>query len=833
MSKDVINKNITSEMENSFLDYAMSVIVSRALPDVRDGLKPVHRRILFAMSELGNTADKPYKKSARIVGDVIGKYHPHGDSSVYDAMVRMAQNFSYRNELVDGHGNFGSIDGDGAAAMRYTEARMSKIAMELLRDINKNTIDYQENYDGSEKEPQVLPAKFPNMLVNGASGIAVGMATNIPPHNLGEVIDGSIAMLDNEEITIDELIQIIKGPDFPLGAQILGQTGIIKAYHSGNGAVKIRSKYELVEQKNGKPMLIFTEIPYQVNKAVLVERIADNIRNKVIDGITDLRDESDRDGIRIVMELRKDVTPEVVINNLFKYTQLEVSFSMNLLALVDGRPRVLNIKEILYYYLEHQKEVITRRTQFDLDKAAQRAHILEGLKIAVDNIDRVIAIIRGSKTTEEARNNLIAEFNLTIEQTKAILDMRLQKLTGLEREKIETELAELLILIAELKSILADTTKIKDIIKEELTEIKEKYATPRRTEILYNYISSDEDYEKLMEEKEVLVALTKGGYAKRIDVEEFKSQNRGGKGNRGMALNDEDEITQILSASTHSDLLFFTDKGKVFKTRTHKIPEYASKNAKGIPLINLIDIEKEDNITNILSINEYKEEEYLFFATKFGIGKKTRLNEYQRINKNGKKAINLDESDQLVDVRVVNESNEVFFATKKGQALRAMSENFRSVGRTSRGVRAMKFKSEDDRVIGFDIINSADSVISITENGYGKISSTEEYRVQSRGGKGVRNLKTSEKTGDVVKIAIISQLEQDNSDLIIFTQGGQSIRTKLSQFRIMGRNTQGVRMMNIKDDDKVSELEVVESIQVIEEESNKDMNIDSEVNNEN
>ncbi len=810
MRKNVIDRNITNEMENSFLDYAMSVIVSRALPDVRDGLKPVHRRILYAMNDLGNYADKPYKKSARIVGDVIGKYHPHGDTSVYEAMVRMAQDFSYRLELVDGHGNFGSLDGDGAAAMRYTEARMSKAAMELLRDINKDTIDYQENYDGTEKEPIVLPAKFPNLLVNGASGIAVGMATNIPPHNLGEVIDGSIALLNNPEITIDELCEHIKGPDFPLGAMILGNQGIKKGYHTGNGSMKIRSKYEIFEQKNGKSLIIFSEIPFQVNKSNLLERIAENVKNKTIDGITDIRDESDRDGVRVVIELRRDVTPEVVVNNLFKYSQLEVSFSMNMLALVKGQPKVLNLLEILTNYLDHQKEVIIRRTNYDLNKAQKRAHILEGLKIAVDNIDQVIKLIRASKTTEEAKISLIDTFDLSEEQTKAILDMKLNKLTGLEMEKIMSELEELLILIEDLKDILAKEERINKIIEEDLLDVKSKYATPRRTEILESYIDADGDLESLIEEKEVLITLTKSGYIKRVSIDEFKAQNRGGKGSKGLSLNDGDELNQILFTSTHSDLLFFTDNGKVFKTRGYRIPEYNSKTAKGLPLINLIDIAKEEKVTSIISIKEYVEGESLFFATKYGKGKKTDLAEYSRINKNGKKAIGLNDGDEVISVNKVTEDGKVFFATQDGLGLKTQISQFRLMGRTAKGVTAIKFKEEKDCVIGFNVLEEDSLIVTVTENGYGKMTSTNEYRIQGRAGKGTRNLKVTEKTGKVKEITAISSANKDNFDLMILSQKGQSIRTGLDSLRSMGRNTQGVRIMNLNSGDKVNALELVE-----------------------
>lgn len=811
MSKDVINKSISNEMENSFLDYAMSVIVSRALPDVRDGLKPVHRRILYAMNDIGSTADKPYKKSARIVGDVIGKYHPHGDSSVYEAMVRMAQDFSYRLELVDGHGNFGSIDGDGAAAMRYTEARMSKAAMELLKDINKDTIDYQENYDGSESEPVVLPAKIPNILINGASGIAVGMATSIPPHNLGEVVDGAIAMLDNEGITVAELNEIIKGPDFPLGAKILGTEGIKKAYSTGNGSVKVRSTYEIVEQKNGKPMIIFSEIPFQVNKSLLLERIAENVKNKVIDGITDIRDESDRDGIRVVIELRRDVTPEVVINNLFKHTQLEVSFSMNMLALVDDKPEVLKLDEILKHYLNHQIEVITRRTKFDLNKAQKRAHILEGLKIAVDSIDEVIKIIRGSQTTEEASNNLKERFNFSQEQTKAILDMRLQKLTGLEISKIEEELNELNILISELQAILADDNKVKSIIKDELLEVKEKFDTPRRTEILYDYVSSDSDFESLIEEKGVLITLTKSGYIKRTDSEDIRVQNRGGKGSKGVTLNDEDEVNKILFSSTHSDLLFFTDKGNVFKTRGYNIPEYGSKGAKGIPLINIINISKDEKVTSIITIKEYLEEESLFIATKGGRGKNTALKEYMRINKNGKRAITLNDEDEVVGVeKVEGTQKKVFFATRNGLAIKSDINDFRLMGRTGKGVTAIRFKG-DDEVIGFNVVDDNTIIVVASEKGYGKLTNALEYKTQTRGGKGSKNFKITEKTG-LVKEVVISTIEtKEACDIIVLTQKGKSMRMPLVNIKLTGRNTQGVRLIKMDDEDKLNAVEIVYS----------------------
>ncbi len=811
MSKGVINKNISQEMESSFLDYAMSVIVSRALPDVRDGLKPVHRRILFAMNDLGNYADKPYKKSARIVGDVIGKYHPHGDSSVYDAMVRMAQDFSYRLELVDGHGNFGSIDGDGAAAMRYTEARMSKAAMELLRDINKDTIDYQENYDGSELEPVVLPSKIPNILINGASGIAVGMATSIPPHNLGEVVDGAVMMLDNDDITIEELCEVIKGPDFPLGAKLLGVAGAKKAYETGNGSVRIRSTYEIFKMDNGKSMIIFSEIPFQVNKSLLLERTAEAVKNKVIEGITDIRDESDKDGIRVVIELSRDATPEVVVNNLFKHTQFEVSFSMNMLALVGGKPEVLNLKDILKNYLKHQIEVITRRTQFDLNKANKRAHILEGLKIAVDNVDQVIKLIRASHTTEEAAKALMDSFDLSETQTKAILEMRLQKLTGLETDKIVSELNDLLKLIEELKGILADDQKIKNIIKEELLDIKDRFNTPRRTEILYDYVDSGSDYESLIEEQDVLITLTKSGYIKRTNVDGIRVQNRGGKGSKGITLNEEDEVNKILYSSTHSDLLFFTDKGQVFKTRAYNIPEYASKGSKGIPIVNIINIEKDAVITSIISIKEYSEGESLFFVTKLGRGKKTSIKEYTRINKNGKRAITLNDGDEVVGVsKIKNNEDAIFIATRDGFSIKSGVEDFRSMGRTAKGVTAIRFKDSKDEVVGFSVVNDDTLIITTSEKGFGKMTPACDYRTQCRGGKGTKNLKVSEKTGKVREIIVISSEKQNDFDLVILTQKGQSMRMPLANLKSTGRNTQGVRLMNINDNDMLNAVELIE-----------------------
>lgn len=811
MSDKLTDKNIIDEMQNSFLDYAMSVIVSRALPDVRDGLKPVHRRILYAMNDLGNYADKPYKKSARIVGDVIGKYHPHGDSSVYDAMVRMAQDFSYRDMLVDGHGNFGSIDGDGAAAMRYTEARMSKISMEMLKDINKDTIDFQDNYDANEQEPVVLPGKIPNLLVNGASGIAVGMATNIPPHNLGEVIEGIIAYMNDKDITTQELMQYIKGPDFPLGANILGNHGIIKAYETGNGSIKVRSEYQIFEEDNGKNTVVFSEIPYQVNKALMVEKIADAIRDKRVEGITDLRDESDRDGIRIVLELKRGVTPEVVINNLFKVTQLESSFSINMLALVEGEPKILTLKEVIEKYVAHQKDVIIRKTKYDLNKAQVRMHILEGLKIAVDNIDEVIKIIRSSATANDAKVSLIEKYLLSDEQTKAILDMRLQKLTGLEIEKLTDEIEELLQLIKELEAILQDDKLVEQIITEELNELKEKYATPRRSKIIEGYFDSSIDVEELIEEQDIVITLTDGGYIKRMTPENYRVQNRGGKGVKGMKTNEEDIVKHIISTTTHTDVLFFTNIGKVYKTRAHKIGEF-SKNSKGIPLVNIIDLDKEEYITNIISIKEYNEDESLMFVTKNGIGKKTTISEYMRVNKNGKRALTLKEDDSVVSVFTVREDNNILIASKYGNATLFKSSDIRNMGRTSTGVRIMKFKVENDYIISGGVTRAEDYILTVTTQGFGKMTDVDEYRITKRGGKGIRNIKLSEKNGNVAMVKVMPKENINSSDLLIITQTGQTIRVKVSDFPMISRSTQGVRIMRLSEGEEIVNIEVIESV---------------------
>ncbi|MDF2902733.1 MAG: gyrase subunit, partial [Bacillus sp. (in: firmicutes)] len=675
--------NISQEMKSSFLDYAMSVIVSRALPDVRDGLKPVHRRILYAMHDLGMHSDKPYKKSARIVGDVIGKYHPHGDSAVYETMVRMAQDFNYRYMLVDGHGNFGSVDGDSAAAMRYTESRMSKISMELLRDINKDTIDFQDNYDGEEREPVVLPARFPNLLVNGTTGIAVGMATNIPPHQLGEVIDGVLAISHDPEITTQELMEIIPGPDFPTGGLILGRSGIRKAYETGRGSVTIRAKVEIEQKSNGKEVIIVNELPYQVNKARLIEKIAELARDKKIEGITDLRDESDRNGMRIVIEVRKDANANVLLNNLYKHTALQTSFGINTLALVNGHPKVLTLKQCLVHYLDHQKVVIRRRTEFELRKAEARAHILEGLKIALDNIDAVISLIRGSRTTDIAREGLMTQFQLSEKQAQAILDMRLQRLTGLEREKIEEELQTLLNLIEELNAILANEEKILEIIREELTEIKERFNDKRRTEIVTSGVEMIED-EDLIPKESVVITLTHNGYIKRLPVSTYRSQKRGGRGIQGMNTNEDDFVEHLITTSTHDTILFFTNKGKVYRSKGYEIPEY-SRTAKGLPIINLLEVDKGEWVNAIIPVEEFVDDWSLFFTTKQGVSKRSPLTSFANIRNNGLIALNLREEDELISVRLTDGSKEIIIGTKKGMLIRFPETDVRSMGRTATG----------------------------------------------------------------------------------------------------------------------------------------------------
>ncbi|NCU18251.1 DNA gyrase subunit A [Pallidibacillus pasinlerensis] len=802
-SSNISEINITEEMRTSFLDYAMSVIVSRALPDVRDGLKPVQRRVLYSMNDLGVTADKPHKKSARIVGDVIGKYHPHGDSAVYETMVRMAQDFNLRYPLIDGHGNFGSIDGDGAAAMRYTEARMSKIAMEMLRDINKDTIDYQDSYDGQEKEPVVLPAKFPNLLVNGTTGIAVGMATNMAPHQLGEVIDGLIALSRNPEISIEELMEYIPGPDFPTGGLILGRSGIRKAYMTGKGSVTVRSKVEIEEiGSGGKQAIVVKEIPYMVNKARLIEKIAELAREKRIDGITALRDESDRFGIRIVMELRRDANPHVLLNNLYKHTSLQTNFSINNLALVNGQPKVLNLKELLYYYLEHQKEVIRRRTAFELRKAEARAHILEGLRIALDHIDAIISLIRSSRTTEIAKEGLMNQFNLSEKQAQAILDMRLQRLTGLEREKIEEEYVELIKLIAELRAILADEEKILDIIRDELSNIKERFNDERRTEI--TAAVDDIDDEDLIPEENVVITLTKNGYIKRQPSSTYRAQKRGGRGIQGMGTNEDDFVEHIITTSTHNTLLFFTNKGKVYKLKGYRIPEY-SRTAKGLPVINLLEIEKDEWINAIIPVEGLDDTSYLFFTTKQGIAKRSLLSSYANIRSSGLIAIHLRDNDELISVKLTDGTKDIAIGTKKGMLIRFNETEVRAMGRTATGVKGITL-DEDDEVVDMEILEEDQDVLVVTRKGYGKRTNASEYRVVHRGGKGVRTCNIQEKNGELVAMKSVN----GDEDIMIVTDSGVIIRMDVAGISRTGRNTLGVKLIRLADDHFVSAVAKVD-----------------------
>ncbi|MCI1592850.1 DNA gyrase subunit A [Heyndrickxia oleronia] len=795
--------NISHEMRTSFLDYAMSVIVSRALPDVRDGLKPVHRRILYAMNDLGMTSDKAYKKSARIVGEVIGKYHPHGDSAVYETMVRMAQDFSYRYMLVDGHGNFGSIDGDSAAAMRYTEARMSKISMELVRDLNKDTIDYQDNYDGSEREPVVLPSRFPNLLVNGTSGIAVGMATNIPPHQLGEVIDGVLALSKDPDITIQELMEHIPGPDFPTAGLIVGRSGIRRAYETGRGSITLRARVEIEQKPNGKESIIIKEIPYQVNKAKLVERIAELVRDKKIDGITDLSDQSDRQGMHVVIDVRRDANANVLLNNLYKHTALQTTFGINLLALVEGQPKVLNLKQCLYHYLEHQKVIIRRRTEFELRKAEARAHILEGLRIALDHIDEIISLIRSSQTTEIARNGLMENFSLSEKQAQAILDMRLQRLTGLEREKIEEEYQELIKLIAELKAILADEEKVLEIIREELLEIKERFNDVRRTEIVSGGVEQIED-EDLIPRENIVISLTHNGYIKRLPISTYKSQKRGGRGVQGMGTNEDDFVEHLLTTSTHDTILFFTNKGKVYRAKGYEIPEF-SRTAKGIPIINLLGIEKDEWINTMIRVEEFVDDSFLFFTTKRGISKRTPLTDFANIRTNGLIAIHLREEDELISVKLTDGDRDIIIGTKNGMLIRFPEVDVRSMGRTATGVKGITL-SGDDEVVGMEILDESNDVLIVTINGYGKRTTASEYRIQSRGGKGLKTCNITEKNGGLIAVKTVTGEE----DLMLITAGGVLIRMAVGDISQLGRNTQGVKLIRLGEDEHVATVAKVE-----------------------
>ncbi|AIO18273.1 DNA gyrase subunit A [Candidatus Izimaplasma bacterium HR1] len=793
--------NISTEMKASFLSYAMSVIVSRALPDVRDGLKPVHRRILYGMDELGVYPDKSYKKSARIVGDVMGKYHPHGDSSIYDAMVRMAQTFSYRYPLVNGHGNFGSIDGDGAAAMRYTESKMMKITTEMLADIKKDTIDFVDNYDGSEREPSVLPAKFPNLLVNGATGIAVGMATNIPPHNLNEVIDGILAYIDNPEITVDEIMMYIKGPDFPTGGTIMGMTNLRRAYETGNGSIKIRAKAEIIEHKNGKKSIIITEIPYQVNKSRLIEKIAELAKEKRIEGITDLRDESNRKGIRVVIELRKDINAEVTLNNLYKFTPLQTSFGINMLALVNNEPKVLPIIDTLKYYVEHQIKVLTRKTQFELNKAKNRAHILEGLIVALDHIDEVIATIRNSYDDAEAQ--LMSKFDLSSEQTKAILEMRLRRLSGLERERLEKELEELTLLISDLEFILANEDKKYEMIREQLLEIKEKFGDERRSDISLSLDLDIED-EDLIPVEDVIITITSSGYCKRMNTEVYKTQNRGGKGMKGIKTNEDDVVEHLINTSTHDFILFFTTKGRVYKMKGYKVPNYG-RTSKGLPIVNLLNLDDGEDLAAVAKISDFDSEDFLFFVTKRGVVKRTPVTDFKNIRTTGIKAINLREEDELLAVRLTDGDRDVIIGASNGKAIRFHESTARAMGRVASGVRGILL-GDADEVVGFTIVTEERTqILVVTENGYGKRTQVDEYRQQNRGGKGVKTLNITEKNGQLTKLRSVV----GDEDLIITTTKGMIIRLPIEQIATSKRATQGVRLIKLNEGHKVATIAIV------------------------
>ncbi|MCF7931013.1 MAG: DNA gyrase subunit A [Acholeplasmataceae bacterium] len=803
--------NISTEMKTSFLNYAMSVIVSRALPDIRDGLKPVQRRILYAMNDLGMSASTAHKKSARIVGEVIGKYHPHGDSSVYEAMVRMAQPFSYRMPLIDGHGNFGSVDGDGAAAMRYTEARMSKLAGELVRDLEKNTVDFVDNYDGSEHEPSVLPARYPNLLVNGSTGIAVGMATNIPPHNLAEVIDGLLAYMDNEEITIAELMEYIKGPDFPTGGQVLGLTGLRLAYETGKGIIANRATAEIITHKN-RNSIIVTAIPYQVNKTTLIERIADIAKEKIVEGITDLRDESNRKGMRIVIELRRDVNPHVMLNNLYKYTQLQQSFGINMIALVKGQPQMVNLKEMLKYYLEHQIEVIQRRTIYDLEKAEARQHILDGLVIALHDIDHAIELIKQNKNGDEAREALIAEYNLSEIQARAILNMRLQSLTGLEIEKLESELNELIGKISDYQEIIGSHNRKIEIIKEELTQTRTTYFQPRESEINLHEDLSIEN-EDLIPVEDVIITVTNNGYIKRMKVDHYKTQNRGGVGMSGIKVHEDDYVEHILMTSTHDYHLFFTNKGRVYKIKGYQIPE-GSRQSKGLPIVNLLDFDSDETLTSFTSVKNFEaDDEYLTFITKRGVVKRTPISDYQNIRTNGIIAISLRENDELLGVRLTDGNKEIILGASNGKAIRFAETDVRSMGRTAGGVRGMSIAPADE-IVGIAIVdNDQEEILVITEKGFGKRTIVDEYRKQIRGGKGVKTVNVTEKNGRLSTLRTVS----DDQDLIVVSDKGVVIRTHVDQISQTKRATQGVRIIRLRPDHKVSTIALVPRQEELEE----------------
>lgn len=795
--KNLVNVNLTKEMKTSFIDYAMSVIVSRALPDVRDGLKPVHRRILYGMNELGVTPDKPHKKSARITGDVMGKYHPHGDSSIYEAMVRMAQWWSYRYMLVDGHGNFGSMDGDGAAAQRYTEARMSKIALEMLRDINKNTVDFVDNYDANEREPLVLPARFPNLLVNGATGIAVGMATNIPPHNLGETIDAVKLVMDNPEVTTKELMEVLPGPDFPTGALVMGKSGIHKAYETGKGSIVLRSRTEIEETKTGRERIVVTEFPYMVNKTKVHEHIVRLVQEKRIEGITAVRDESNREGVRFVIEVKRDASANVILNNLFKMTQMQTSFGFNMLAIQNGVPKILSLRQILDAYIEHQKEVVTRRTQFDKEKAEARAHILEGLLIALDHIDEVIRIIRASETDAEAQAELMSKFKLSERQSQAILDMRLRRLTGLERDKIQSEYDELIALIADLADILAKPERVAQIIKEELDEVKRKFGDPRRTELMVGEVLTLED-EDLIEESDVLITLSNKGYIKRLDQDEFTAQKRGGRGVQGTGVKDDDFVRELVSTSTHDHLLFFTNKGRVYRLKGYEIPEYG-RTAKGLPVVNLLKLDEGESIQTIINVeSERSDDAYLFFTTRAGIVKRTSVKEFANIRQNGLKALNLKDEDELINVLLAEKDTDIIIGTRLGYAVRFNQSSVRSMSRIATGVKGVKLR-EGDAVVGARVITDQDEVLIITEKGYGKRTVATEYPTKGRAGKGMKTANVTEKNGPLAGLLTV----KGDEDLMIITDTGVMIRTNVANISQTGRSTMGVKVMRLDQDAKI------------------------------
>ncbi|MCJ1995662.1 DNA gyrase subunit A [Lactococcus piscium] len=804
--KNLVSVNLASEMKTSFIDYAMSVIVARALPDVRDGLKPVHRRILYGMNELGVTPDKAHKKSARITGDVMGKYHPHGDSAIYESMVRMAQWWSYRHMLVDGHGNFGSMDGDGAAAMRYTEARMSKIALEMLRDINKKTVDFADNYDGTEREPVVLPARFPNLLVNGTTGIAVGMATNIPPHNLGETIDAVKLIMDNPDVTTRDIMEVLPGPDFPTGALVMGRSGIHRAYETGKGSITLRSKSEIEITKSGKERIVISEFPYMVNKAKLHEHIVRLAQEKRIEGITSVRDESNRDGVRFIIEVRRDASANVILNNLYKLTSVQTNFSFNMLAIVDGAPKILSVKEILTHYIAHQKEVITRRTQFDKEKAEARAHILEGLLIALhaDNIDEIIKIIRGSKTDAIAQAELIARFDLSDRQSQAILDMRLRRLTGLERDKIQKEYDELLALIGDLIDILANPERIVTIIKEEMDEIKRKFADKRRTELLVGEVLSVED-EDLIEEEDVLITLSNKGYIKRLNQDEFRAQNRGGRGVQGSGVSDEDFIKHLVSTSTHDHLLFFTNKGRVYRMKAYEIPEYG-RQAKGLPIVNLLKLDENETIQTVINVERSEQERFLLFTTLRGIVKRTNANHFANIRTNGLIALNLREDDELVNVLMTTGQEELIIGTHNGYSVRFKENILRDMGRTATGVKGVNLR-EGDFVVGSSTINDSQEVLVVSENGLGKRTSAEHYPTKGRGGKGIKVMNVTERTGKLAGLVTVNGSE----DLMLITDTGVVIRTNVDNISQTGRSAQGVKVMRLDEDAKLVTFALVAS----------------------